>query len=76
MNNLICILFFTDKIIIIIINDFFCLLLFKVILKLAYSQSWVSRPMIHVDCALYKYQTREVADHSLKYVTCRWSEQS
>ena len=41
-------------------------LLSKLILELVYSQSLVLRPMIHVDRTLNKYQTREVANHSLK----------
>ena len=45
---------------------FFCFLSSKLILKLDYRQSWVLRPMRHVDYTLCRYQNREVADHSLK----------
>ena len=48
----------------------FCFSSSKIILKLCYSQSWVLKPMIHVERALCKYQTREVADYSFQPISC------
>ena len=47
----------------------FCFSSSKIILKLCYNQSWILKPMIHVDRALCKYQTREVADYSFQPIS-------
>ena len=47
----------------------FCFSSSKLILKLSYSQSYVLKPMIHIDRALCKYQTREVADDSFEAIS-------
>ena len=40
----------------------FYLLMSKLILNLIQSQSWILRPMIHVTCIFWEYETEVIVD--------------